>query len=140
MNDKPGREKEVRYGDVLPGEKDPDSFNIVDVPGFGFARVPDKIRKEWSDFLLEYTTTRKTLRVVFHLIDARHGPIDEDKRIMKQMGETLPKRVKYVVVLTKADKNVKGPSSKNSGSVSSTVLDKVRETMKENGVKTRQYF
>ena len=86
VNDKPGREKEIRYGDDVEGEKDPDSFYIVDVPGFGFAKVPDKQRKEWADFLLQYTTTRKTLRVVFHLIDARHGPIDEDVSIMKQMG------------------------------------------------------
>lgn len=140
VNDKPGREKEVRYGDVLPGEKDPDSFYMVDVPGFGFARVPDKQRKEWSDFLLEYTTKRKTLRVVFHLMDARHGPIDEDENIMQQMGETLPKNVKYVVILTKADKNIKGPSGKNSGKVSRDVLDKVRQTMKDKGVGNSPVF
>ena len=140
VNDKPGRDKEIRYGDTIEGEKDPDSFYIVDVPGFGFAKVPDKQRKEWADFLSEYTTTRKTLRVLFHLIDARHGPIDEDVSIMKQMGETLPKNVKYVVVLTKADKNVKGPSTKNSGKVSKPVLDKVRQTMKENGVGNSPVF
>ena len=52
----------------------------------------------------------------------------------------MPSNVKYVVVLTKADKNVKGPSTKNSGKVSKPVLDKVRQTMKENGVGNSPVF
>mmetsp|Transcript_33149 Transcript_33149/g.48644 ORF Transcript_33149/g.48644 Transcript_33149/m.48644 type:complete len:519 (-) Transcript_33149:272-1828(-) len=134
INDKPGREKEIRYGDVLPGEKDHDSFYIVDLPGFGFAKVPDKVKQEWGDFMREYLMSRKTVRVVFHLVDARHGPIDEDMRIMREVGESLPKKASYVVVLTKADKNVKGASSKNQGRVARDVMENLRQTMKENGV------
>ena len=130
----PWKRKEEMYGDVVEGEKDPDSFFIVDVPGLGFAKVPDKQKQEWSSFLSEYVSNRQTLKVLFHLIDARHGPLEEDKNIMAQIGNTLPKGVKYVVVLTKADKNVKGPSSQNSGKVSKSVLNKVREAMKANGV------
>jgi len=131
VNDKPGREKEIKYGDKIEGEKDVDSFNIVDLPGFGFAKVPDQLRKEWSTFMGEYLAKRKTLKVVFHLVDGRHGPIDEDATIMKQVGQSLPKNVAYVVVLTKADKNVKGTSKKNPGKVSIDVMNTVRETMKE---------
>jgi len=78
--------------------------------------------------------SRKTVRVVFHLVDARHGPIDEDMRIMREVGESLPKKASYVVVLTKADKNVKGASSKNQGRVARDVMENLRQTMKENGV------
>jgi len=134
VNDKSDREKEIKYGDVLEGEKDADSFYIVDVPGFGFAQVPEKQRLDWSSFLSKYLDTRNTLRVVFHLVDGRHGPIDEDANVMRNMADTLGKRVKYVVVLTKADKNVKGASKKNQGTVSKPVMNKLRETMKENGV------
>lgn len=134
VNDKPGKEKEVRYGDDVPGDKDPDSFYILDVPGFGFAKVPEKQRQAWSDFLASYISTRKTLRVIFHLIDGRHGPIDEDNNIMKQMGETKAAGVKYVIVLTKADKNVKGPNSTNTGKVSKDVLEKVEKAVIKNGV------
>lgn len=134
VNDKPEREREIKYGDVIPGEKDLDSFYIVDLPGFGFAKVPQKQRDEWSDFFTEYLAKRRNLRVLFHLVDARHGPIDEDENIMKQVGETLPKGVKYVVILTKADKNVKGPNKTNTGKVSKSVLETVRETMKANKV------
>jgi GTP-binding protein len=129
VNDKPDREREIKYGDVIAGEKDLDSFNIVDLPGFGFAKVPDYIRRDWSEFMSQYITTRPTLRVLFHLVDARHGPTEEDAKIMKLVGELLPKRVTYVVVLTKADKNVKN-SSKNIGKVTQEVMQKVRDTMK----------
>jgi len=134
VNDKPGREKEVRYGDEVLGEKDPDSFYILDVPGFGFAKVPEKQRQAWSDFLAQYISKRKTLRVVFHLIDGRHGPIAEDTNIMKQIGLIKPKGVKYVIVLTKADKNIKGPNTTDAGKVSKDVLDKVRKAAQENNV------
>ena len=134
VNDKPEREREIKYGDEIKGEKDPDSFYIVDLPGFGFAKVPQQQRQEWSDFFEDYVANRRNLKILFHLVDARHGPIDEDSRIMAQVGETLPKNVKYVVVLTKADKNVKGPSTKNSGKVARGTLEIVRDTMKANGV------
>lgn len=134
VNDKPGKEKEIKYGDVVDGEKDRDSFYIVDLPGFGFAKVPDEQRREWADFMKDFLSNRRTLKVVFHLVDGRHGPIDEDATIMKQVGESLPKNVAYVVVLTKADKNIKGATKKKSGKVSIDVLNSVRETMRENKV------
>jgi len=138
VNDKPGREKEIRFGDKVEGEKDEDSFYLVDLPGFGFAKVPDKQKMKWSSFMGEYLENRKTLKVVFHLIDSRHGPIDEDSNIMKQVGETLPANVAYVVVLTKADKNAKGNAAKNGsnkpGKVSIDVMNKLREVMHENKV------
>jgi len=134
VNDKPEREREIKYGDEVLGESDPDSFYIVDLPGFGFAKVPQSQRQAWSDFFVEFLVKRKTLRVLFHLVDARHGAIDEDVRIMRQVGQTLPKQVKYVVVLTKSDKNVKSASTKNPGKVSRSVLQKLRQTMKDNNV------
>lgn len=134
VNDIPGREKEFRYGDDIVGEKDRDSFYIVDLPGFGFAEVPQKQRDEWSAFMEEYINMRQNLKVLFHLVDSRHGPIDEDARIMKLVSENLRANVEYVVVLTKADKNVKGASAKNSGKVSRDVMTKLRETMNANKV------
>lgn len=105
---------------------------MVDLPGFGFAKVPDKVRRDWSDFMTSYIQTRKTLKVVFHLVDSRHGPTKEDNRIMQQIGEILPKSVTYVVVLTKSDKNIKGVTKKNEGKVSRKVMDALRLTMKSN--------
>jgi len=138
VNDFPGREKEFRYGDKIEGKKDDDSFYLVDLPGFGFAKVPEKQKQKWLSFMGEYLENRKNLKVVFHLIDSRHGPIDEDVNIMKQVGETLPANVDYVVILTKADKNVKGNAAKNGsnkpGKVSIDVMNRLREAMRESGV------
>jgi len=134
VNDKPGREKEIRYGDVVEGERDIDSFYIVDLPGFGYAKVPEQQRNKWLEFMHEYISARRTLRVVFHLVDSRHGPTEEDASIMKQVGKDLQRSASYVVVLTKADKNVKGASNKNAGKVAADLMNSLRETMKENGV------
>ena len=159
VNDKPLKEKEIKYGDTVDGEPDDDTFYLVDLPGFGFAKVPTAQRRDWADFMGQYLSNRKTLKVVFHLIDSRHGPIDEDSNIMRQISRNLPKSVSYVVVLTKADKNLKkkggsvsgsrlsgsstGSSSGRNGSkmkkrthgwVSSNVMTKVRDAMQENAV------
>ena len=82
----------------------------------------------------EFLRKRKTLRVVFHLVDGRHGPIDEDATIMEQVAKSLPKSVAYVIVLTKADKNVKSASRKQPGKVSIDVMNSLRETMRASKV------
>ena len=80
------------------------------------------------------------LRVVFHLIDARHGPTEEDSKIMQKVGaimgsEQQQNNAKYVIVLTKADKNVKGATSEtNPGKVSESIREKLIDTMKANRV------
>ena len=66
VNDNPDREKELKYGDVLETEKEMESFYIVDVPGFGYAKVPDKLRRQWLLCLEEYAANRKTLHLIFH--------------------------------------------------------------------------
>jgi len=136
VNDKPGRIREIRFDDTVEGEKDPDSFYIVDLPGFGFAQVPDKQRQDWSEFMSQYVQTRKTLKVIFHLVDARHGPTSEDVKIMKQLGQILPRKVNYVAVLTKTDKNMKGGTSKKKkiGKVTRTVMEALRLRLKENNL------
>ena len=140
VNDKPDLERQIRYGDDVPGSKDRDSFYIVDLPGFGFAKVPQKQRQQWADFMEEYLEQRETLRVVFHLVDARHGPTEEDGKIMQKVGRVLGNqqpqhRFTYVIILTKADKNVKGANSeKNPGKVSEAIRHKLVETMKSNRV------
>ena len=126
VNDAPGLEKFVRYGDPVSGVKDADSFYLVDVPGFGYAKVPDKVKAQWRTFLREYLTERQTLRVVFHLIDSRHGPTPEDEEIMELVGE-ISNPWKYAVVLTKVDKNVK--SKENKPKVKPSVMDSVNNAL-----------
>ena len=134
VNDKVGIEKEIKYGDKVDGFKDPDSFYLVDLPGYGYAKVPEKQRRVWLDFMDEYLSERPTLRVIFHLIDGRLGPTEDDAETMKRVGTALNPTAQYVIVLTKADKNVKGSKKKDSGRVSESIMQNLRQTMNSNGV------
>ncbi|CAM9650967.1 unnamed protein product [Discosporangium mesarthrocarpum] len=95
------------------------------MPGLGYAKVPEKQRKEWLSVFQQYITKRAALRVLFHLIDGRHGPVGQDHMIMKMMAE-LPPTARYVVVLTKADKS--------DNSVSKQVLSSVVGALRDAGV------
>lgn len=135
VNDKPELARQIRYGDEVGGEKDTDSFYIADLPGFGYAKVPEAQRLKWSEFLAEYMEKRPNLRVIFHLVDSRHGPVAGDEAIMEQAAAGLRKGAKYVVVMTKADKNIKGSTGNDVGKVSRSVMEKVRAAMRRAGVK-----
>jgi GTP-binding protein len=78
-----------------------DAFFLVDLPGFGYARVPASVRDSWRRLVEGYLGRREGIRGVVHLIDARRGPMDTDLKMMSYLGELgLP----VLVVLTKVDK------------------------------------
>lgn len=60
VNDKPELARQIRYGDDVPGTKDRDAFYIVDLPGFGFAKVPQQQRQKWSDLMDQYLQERES--------------------------------------------------------------------------------
>lgn len=74
------------------------------MPGVGFAKATRAQRQLWLDLLNTYVTKRPSLRVLFHLIDSRHGVLDADRECFELLN-ALPSYVQYVVVLTKLDKN-----------------------------------
>ena len=76
-------------------------MNIVDMPGYGFARASKKKIKEWTELSKFYLQNRPNLRRVFLLIDSRHNIKDSDKEIMNMLDECA---VSYQIVLTKIDK------------------------------------
>ena len=59
-----------------------------------------QLRAGWQDFLKRYVQERKSLRVLFHLLDGRHGPVGQDRAIMADMAK-MPPSARYVIVLTK---------------------------------------
>ena len=74
---------------------------LVDLPGYGYAKAPEKTVKQWQAVLKTYLRGRPNLRRVFLLIDSRHGIKDEDLEIMKMLDISA---VPYQIVLTKTDK------------------------------------
>ncbi len=93
----PGRTQELNFFEV--GE--PALLRLVDMPGYGYAKAPKSIVKEWQRVVRDYLRGRQVLKRTLVLIDARHGPKDVDVEMMKMLDEAA---VGYRLVITKADK------------------------------------
>lgn len=76
-------------------------FFLVDLPGFGFARVPKAVQRSWRALIEGYLARKSDLRGVVHLVDCRRPPTDTDLQMLDYLSELgLP----TLVVLTKIDK------------------------------------
>ena len=78
-----------------------DEWYLVDLPGYGYARVSKTDKKKWEIFIRNYLTTRENLYCVFVLIDIRLEPQQIDLDFMEWVGEN---QIPFVIVFTKADK------------------------------------
>lgn len=90
----PGRTSQLNF--FLLAE----SFYLVDMPGYGFARISKTERAAWDDLIVTYLKGRPTLRAVLLLVDARHGLKETDKEVLKMLNTT---GVSIRVILTKCD-------------------------------------
>jgi len=86
-----------------------DEWYMVDLPGYGFARVPLQIRAEWGKMMNTYFRTRQNLRGVIQLVDIRHKPTEEDKMMVNMLWQH---EIPALIVATKADKIARGQRSK----------------------------
>lgn len=76
-------------------------YVLVDLPGYGYAKVSQQDRAFWEERLMRYLTERPNLAVSLQLIDARHGPLDNDLEMACWMWQN---NVPRLAVLTKTDK------------------------------------
>lgn len=74
---------------------------LVDLPGFGYAKVPEQERRRWGRDIREYLLNRSTLRLILHLVDIRHKPTTLDEEFFYWMASN---RKPFGVLLTKEDK------------------------------------
>lgn len=91
----PGKTQQMNYYLV------DDKTYLVDLPGFGYAKVSKKERERWGRDIREYLLERSTLRLVIHLVDIRHKPSKLDEEFFYWLGVN---RLPFIVVLTKGDK------------------------------------
>ncbi|HBS87611.1 MAG: YihA family ribosome biogenesis GTP-binding protein [Bacteroidetes bacterium GWF2_38_335] len=96
------------------------SWYIVDLPGFGYARVSKTTRYKWGKMLSIYLTKRETLACIFVLIDSRHKPQRIDLEFMSWLAE---KNVPFCMVFTKTDKLSKAELIKNLSVYKTTMLE-----------------
>ena len=78
-----------------------DRFFLVDLPGYGYARVPQGVRDSWRRLMEWYLGTSGYVRGVVHLVDARHAPTKDDQRMVAYLTDL---QLPTLVVLTKMDK------------------------------------
>jgi GTP-binding protein len=89
---------------------DDSSWYIVDLPGYGFAKVSQAQRRNWQNMIEHYLRKRENLVNVFVLIDSRHSPQFIDLEFINQLGEW---KIPFSIVFTKADKESQKEVSKN---------------------------
>jgi len=77
------------------------TWHLVDLPGYGYARVSKSQKKTFQKFITQYFKQRKQLICAFILIDIRHEPQPIDREFMRWMGE---EQIPFQIVFTKADK------------------------------------
>jgi GTP-binding protein len=78
-----------------------DSWYLVDLPGYGYARVPIKMREKWNKATEEFILKRDNLFCLFVLIDSRHKPQKSDLSFMEFLGRN---KIPFARVFTKSDK------------------------------------
>lgn len=98
-----------------------DSWFLVDLPGYGYAKRSQKDRNRWEQMIEHYLKKRENLINVFVLIDARHTPQKNDLEFIHKLGDW---EVPFAIVFTKADKEKPAVVARNE----KAFLDKMRET------------
>jgi GTP-binding protein len=98
----PGRTRLINWFRVEP-VKGP-ALALVDLPGYGYARVPRDMRQSWRPLIESYLAKRAVLRAVVLLVDARRGGEEEERELLEYLAEL---DVATQVVMTKADKLTK---------------------------------
>lgn len=91
----PGRTRLINFFTVN------DRISFVDLPGYGFARVPKAVKKQWGPMIESYLLNRKNLRLIIVILDVRREPSPEDLSLFEWLRfNDIP----FVPVLTKIDK------------------------------------
>jgi GTP-binding protein len=91
----PGRTQLINFFELAPG------LRLVDLPGYGFAKVPERVRLHWLDLMQHYFNVRESLVGLMLIVDSRRGLGAQDVAMLEWM---LARNARAHVLLTKADK------------------------------------
>jgi len=111
-----------------------EKISFADLPGYGYAKVPERIKKEFIPMIQDYISVRKNLKIAFLLIDIRRTPGDWEKDLIKLF---ISKEIPVAIILTKADKLTKNKQNKSLKNISKT-LEFKEENFLITSVKTNE--
>jgi GTP-binding protein len=110
----PGKTQMINHFEITSvskaGEHDNTNWYLVDLPGYGFAKISLSSRRRWEQMIENYLRKRENLVNVFVLIDARHSPQKLDLDFIKRLGLW---QIPFTLIFTKADKEKQAVVSKN---------------------------
>jgi GTP-binding protein len=107
----PGRTQMLNFFDIN------ERFRFVDLPGYGFARVPMAVKKSWGPMIRAYLESRSTLRGVVFILDIRRTPSEEDLRLLDWLEEY---GCPTIMAVTKADKLARSRRDRQIETIAST--------------------
>ena len=87
---------------------------FVDLPGYGYAKVPEKTRKQWGPMIQEYLDKRSQLKLIIFLFDIRRMPNDEDRMFLEWVAH---RQISLILVLTKVDKVTNNEKNINTNKI-----------------------
>ena len=99
----PGRTQSINFFDIN------DEWYLVDLPGYGYAKVSQETRIKWGKMMNTYFRVRKNLKGVIQLVDIRHKPTEDDRMMINMLWEC---QIPFLLVATKADKIARGQRPK----------------------------
>ena len=110
----PGRTQLINVFEIEEGKR------LIDLPGYGFAKVPYEVKKKWQKALGEYLQKRESLKGIVVLMDIRHPLKDLDKQLILWAIES---EIPVLALLTKADKLKQGVRSKTVKDVKAAIVE-----------------
>ena len=114
----PGRTQLLNFFEIN------DLWRFVDLPGYGYAKVPIEVQKRWRPMVEKYLATRVNLRGMVWLLDIRREVSKEDLTLWDWLRT---KQLTVIVVITKADKLSKNKRNKQAASIAKSLGMKARE-------------
>lgn len=104
----PGKTQLINHFEVIANDRQ--KWYLVDLPGYGYAKVSQSSRRRWEQMIENYIRKRENLTCLFVLVDSRHEPQKIDLAFINQLGNW---GIPFAVIFTKADKNKPGATLRN---------------------------
>jgi len=100
----PGKTQTLNFFDING------KIYFVDLPGYGYAKVPKKLKAEWNEAMMDYLRAREPLRLVVALLDARHKPTGQDQEMQEILAEAGVPTLPVATKIDKLKRSERGPN------------------------------
>ncbi|MCM2295386.1 ribosome biogenesis GTP-binding protein YihA/YsxC [Rhodoferax sp.] len=107
---KPGRTQHINLFSL--GKQGMTDAVLADLPGYGYAAVPKQDKIRWQQVMANYLVTRENLKAIVLMCDPRHGLTELDEVLLDVVRPRVEEGLKFLVILTKADKLTRAEQSK----------------------------